>query len=147
MLIKLYEKLCKSVGAYDSLDAAMKLARKQGVKSSQHQGPSDVITRNEECILWEKEVLGSNNPQQMIRTLVYLSGINFGLRGGQELRDLEIDQNIFVYDDHIIYEENYSKQNNGGLRSCNIKQKKRKITETENEHDYVSFVKEYMKRR
>ena len=47
-----------------------------------------IITLGEEDFLWSKGVLGSENAKQLLNTMVYLIGLNFALRGGQEHRTL-----------------------------------------------------------
>ena len=50
--------------------------------------PTQEITEEEEELLWEKGILGSSTPQQLIKTLFYLIGVHFALRGGQEHHQL-----------------------------------------------------------
>ncbi|XP_038074483.1 uncharacterized protein LOC119742543 [Patiria miniata] len=49
---------------------------------------AEEITLEEEESLWQKQILGSSSPSQLLNTLIYLIGLNFALRGGQEHRNL-----------------------------------------------------------
>jgi hypothetical protein len=46
------------------------------------------ITEEEEDTLWSKNVLGDDTREKLLYTLVYLMGLNFALRGGEEHRHL-----------------------------------------------------------
>jgi integrase len=70
----------------NTLDGVMKDRAKAGLGIRRKQ--AQVITLEEEEILWQKNVLGSSNPTQLLNTVVYLIGLNFALRGGQEHRNL-----------------------------------------------------------
>jgi hypothetical protein len=56
-----------------------------------------------------------------------MTGLLFGLRGGQELRDLELGINIFIYNNKIVYKEQRSKTNQGGYSDSNTTTKERII--------------------
>ncbi|ESO98024.1 hypothetical protein LOTGIDRAFT_77804, partial [Lottia gigantea] len=45
---------------------------------------SEVITIEQEEILWSKGLLGESNPQQILDTLLFLFGLHFALRAAQE---------------------------------------------------------------
>ncbi len=60
---------------------------------------SEAISFDQEEVLWEKGILGEDNPELLQNTLVYLLGISFALRGGDEhwrLRCLKFDPQINV---------------------------------------------------
>ena len=42
--------------------------------------------------LWEKNILGSESPEMLLRTTFYLIGLNFGMTGGDEHRRLAINK-------------------------------------------------------
>lgn len=64
----------------------MKEASKTGL-GSLHRG-ADIISQEQESILWIKGLLGSYTPTKMLYTLVYSFGFNFASRIGQEHRHL-----------------------------------------------------------
>ena len=70
----------------NALDAVMKENASAGVGLTRKQG--EVITLREEEQLWEKGALGDSQPQQLLDTSVYIFGIHFALRGGNEHRRL-----------------------------------------------------------
>lgn len=99
----------------ESLDAAMKIATREG-RGLQTKTAGVVSTTDEER-LWET-VLGDDTPKKLLRTLFFLNGLHFALRGGEEHADLTIDQlSVEIRDGKkcLIYREVCSKTNNGGL--------------------------------
>lgn len=48
----------------------------------------DIVTEEHEELLWQKGILGESDPDQLRRTVMYLIGVKFGLRGGAEHRSL-----------------------------------------------------------
>lgn len=99
----------------ESLNAAMKIGTKEGLGlNKQH---AEIVSYADEEKLWDK-VLGSETPEQLLRTLFYLNGLHFALRGGQEHSQLSIDQ--FRLEDRngkmcLTYKETATKTNAGGL--------------------------------
>lgn len=69
--------------------------------------------------LWENGHLGTDTPQKLLRTMFWLIGVNFGLRGGQEHRSLTMD-NFKICSGYIQYTESISKTYRGGLEHRNI---------------------------
>ena len=67
------------------------------------------------------------NPQQLLDTVLFLCGVHFALRSGEEHRSLQLSQLELVCPkdgrSHLIYTENYSKNNQGGLLHCKVKPK------------------------
>lgn len=96
------------------------------------------IDLEKENDLWETGVLGDENPKQLIHTLLYLLGVQFALRAGQEHRDLRVGpkSQFALYTDPVLgkeyleYTEDQSKNNQGGI-------KQRKVTR-EVVHAYVN---------
>ena len=48
--------------------------------------------KDEEDILWNKGLLGSENPRTLLNTMVFVLGKCFALRGGQEHRGRKFKQ-------------------------------------------------------
>ncbi len=96
---------------------------------------ADIITETEEESMWQKNVLGSDTPVKLIYTLLYLNGLHFALRSGQEHRILTTDQLIIIRPSDtckyyiIEYTETVSKTNSGGLKSRRLEPKKVKHTD------------------
>lgn len=62
--------------------------------------------------LWTTGVLGSDNPNSLLRAVFYLNGRKFCLRGGEEQRNLKISQLERLQNpDRYVYTENASKNN------------------------------------
>lgn len=109
------------------LDAEMKSVSQKGIGIDRTH--SDIITREMENKLWDKKILGDHNPTVLVRTLLYLNGKNFALRGGEEHRRLRFHpaQITLVQpqlaEPYLKYTEDASKTNQGGLRSRRISRK------------------------
>ena len=73
-----------------------------------------LITKEEENKLWEQGILGDSSPQSLVRSVFYMNGKNFCLRGGKEHRELKLSQFIRSKD-HWKYIENGSKAFRGGV--------------------------------
>ena len=71
---------------YNNLDAQLKDSRTKGLGNNKRQ--AEPITAEEENIMWASGVLGTHSPQALVDTLFFLIGMCFGLRGGQEHRQL-----------------------------------------------------------
>ena len=81
-----------------------------------------VITVEMEEKLWEGGLLGDHSPQVLVDTVLYLIGLNFALRSGEEHRHLRhFPSQISVIDTegapYIMYCEDASKTHQGGLKS------------------------------
>ncbi len=96
-----------------------------GVKTEQ----AKFITEEQENYLWEHGFLGSTNAALLRDTLVYVLGIQFALRAGQEHGNarrensqlsLQVDE---FGDEYLQYYEDISKTNNGGLAHLRFKRK------------------------
>ena len=76
-------------GFRKTLDSEMKCLTPLGVEVKRKQ--AEPITIEEENILWERKLLnlGDHTPQTLLDTMVYLCGINFALRSGEEHRSLQ----------------------------------------------------------
>ena len=112
----------------NALDAVMMENASAGVGLTRKQG--EIITLREEEQLWEKGVLGDSQPQQLLDTLVYLFGIHFALRGGNEHRRLRaVNSQIIKGVDketglqYLEYREDVSKTNAGGIKDRKLKRK------------------------
>ena len=115
-----------------TLDNVMKLRVSQGIGLTVKK--ADIISVVDEEILWERGVLGSENPEQLLNTVLYLVGFNCALRAGKEHRALHSisfnSQFQWVRDDtncrkyYIRYTEDVgTKTNKGGLKHRKVEGK------------------------
>ena len=81
--------------------------------------------------LREKGLLGNHSPRALLDTLVYLIGLNFALRSGEEHRRLRFKPSQIKVGvtpvgkaPYIVYCEEISKTNQGGLKSRKVVPKK-----------------------
>ena len=84
------------------------------------------ITDEEESKLWESGVLGSSNPDALLKSVFFYNGLNFTLRGGEEHRSLSLSQIKFGEEDnteYMEYTENSSKNRPGGNKQLNLENK------------------------
>jgi hypothetical protein len=104
------------------LDNVMQAVTQKGVGLVKRQ--ASVITQEQENTLWEKGILGTSNPKTLFHTLFWTVGVNFGLRGGDEHRNLTQDNFRVVTDtdglEYLEYCESISKTYKGGLKHRRI---------------------------
>jgi len=65
-----------------SLDSEMKRLQSLGIGSKKKQ--SEPLTTEDEEKLWEEGLLGEHSPQTRLNTIIFMNGIYFALRSGQE---------------------------------------------------------------
>ena len=103
------------------LDGKLKLLNRTGKYVEKKK--ADLIAVKMEHKLWESDLLGDHSPQVLVDTLVYLIGLNFALRSGEEHRRLRHNpsQITVVHKEgmapYIMYNEDISKPNQGRLKS------------------------------
>ena len=79
--------------------------------------------------MWEHGFLGSENAELLRHTLVWVLGIQFALRAGQEHRNLRLENSQLSLQcdelgrEFLQYTEDISKTNNGRLSHLRIKRK------------------------
>ena len=99
------------------LDIEMKQLHSQGVGTKKKQ--AELILASEEEILWEKGLLGDKSPQSLLDTMVWMCGLYFALRSGQQHRSLRPGQIELVEvpgkTPFLRYYEDISINNPGGL--------------------------------
>ena len=69
-----------------TLDNLMKKRCSDGIGNSVKQ--AQVITYDEENLSWEMGLLGRENPQQLVETLIFVIGMSCALRAGKEHHSL-----------------------------------------------------------
>ncbi len=110
-----------------TLDGEMKRLKKTGKGSQKRQ--AEPLSIEEEELLWEKGVLGSDTPQALLNTVFYFNGVCFALRSGDEHRRLRHkNSQIRVIEKtgervQLVYTEDASKNNQGGLNGRKTKTK------------------------
>ena len=104
-----------------TLDSEMKRLNSTGQYI--HKRRAEPITVEDENLLWELGLLGTTSPTVLLHTLVYMVGLYFALRSGSEHRRLRyVPAQIQLIEKphsrpYLIYQEDISKTNQGGLHS------------------------------
>ena len=102
----------------NTLDNLMQERKRMGLGKHREK---DIVTEDMEELLWQKGILGENDPDTLTRTVFYLIGTRFGIRGGQEHRNLvRYPSSQIIIEkvngkDCLVYQEFASKTNGGGL--------------------------------
>ena len=110
-----------------TLNHKMKEATSAGVGIEKKQ--ANVVSKEQEDFLWQKGILGSSSPETLRDTLLWIFGIHFGLRAGQEHRNLRMQNSQIsarvdeTGTSYLQYAEDVCKTNSGGLVRRNIKTK------------------------
>lgn len=136
-----------------SLDSTMRKVTKEGVGLQKRKAEFISIELEEQ--LWIDGHLGVEKPEQLLRTILYLIGLHFGLRARKEHRQLRFGENsqFTLYTDRVTkndvlrYTENCQKTRNGGLYERNIEPKIVERFETEEPYNIVKIFKIYCDHR
>ena len=108
-----------------SVDNVMKTLQARGLGNDPRK--LDIVSALVEEELWRSGILGDESPRLMLRTLVFLLGLNLGLRTGEH-RQLRRDMfDVDVHHQYFIYTEWISKCHNGGISDVRKKAKKVKM--------------------
>ena len=110
---------------------------------------AEPLSSSDEEQMWQMGLLGSDNPQTLIDTMIFMCGLYFALRSRQEHRSLQMDQIQLIEScDHpyLVYTENASKNHTGGLRHRKVKPKI--VTHYANKENpsrcFITMYKEYL---
>lgn len=110
-----------------TLDAEMKRLKQAGTGSRKRQ--AEPLTLQEEELLWKKRILGDHSPQALLNSVFFYNGVCFALRSGDEHRRLRYkDSQIQIVEKpgqraHLMYTEDSSKNNQGGLKGRKMARK------------------------
>lgn len=157
-----------------ALDGQMKKSARLGYV--QKKKKAKVINREDEVALWEMQCFGSENPKQLIMTLIYHLGLHLSLRAAQEHYDLEFGESHCdcdlmdrIYFHFIIsvgsnsqlklhkdeegefleYTERFSKNHQFGLRCTRMEPKSTRVYANKGNKDrcIVEIYKRYISHR
>ena len=110
-----------------TLDGEMKRLQSLGIGAKKRQ--AEPLTEEEEERLWQTGQLGQHSPQALLDTMLFMHGVYFALRSGQEHRNLRFDPaQVELIESpgkraYLRYTENISKNNPGGLKGRKYKPK------------------------
>ena len=90
---------------------------------------AEAITEDEEELLWKEKILGDHSPQSLLNTIIYMNGLYFALRSGDEHRNLRHNPcQIQVIEkpgekSYLLYTEDISKNCPGGIKGRKVNPK------------------------
>ena len=132
------------------------LSCQESSKIPHRKRQADVISHSAEEKMWSDGVLGDDEPEKLINTLLFLNGLHFALRSGQEHRSLSIDQISIIPPSEtckyycLEYIETVSKTNNGGFKT-RIDPKQVKHVDVQSldnpQRSHVSLLRKYLSLR
>ena len=109
------------------MDAEMKRLQGKGLGSCRKQ--AEPLTLKEEELLWEKRLLGDHSPEVLVNTIIFMNGLYFALRSGDEHRNLRHSPCQIQLVEcpgeraYLKYIEDVSKNRPGGLKGRKVKPK------------------------
>ena len=102
----------------DYLDTKMKELTANGYQAARRQAA--IVTDKMEEDLFNRNILGIDNPNKLMQTVYFLVGKHFALRSRQEHRDLKFGSDAQIkiegmgMHEKIVYREVMAKNNRGG---------------------------------
>ena len=117
----------------DSLDPQMKDAKSRGLGKIWRQ--AETITAEEENLMWASGVLGTGSLQALADSMFFLNGMRFGLKSGQEHRQLQwenpqltlaevpMDSELPFQCSYSRYTKDISKNNQGSIKMRKVEAK------------------------
>ena len=85
------------------------------------------FTIEQENVLWGRKALGDHTPQSLLNTMVYMNGLYFALRSGEEHQNLRHSPcQVEVIEKpgekpYLKYTEDISKNHPGGIKGHKMK--------------------------
>lgn len=122
-----------------AVETRMKENARKGLTSGNNK--SMYISKEIEEEMWVNGILGSETPSKLVNTLIYLIGLHFALRGGEELRRLRVGKFSQIRSSTdvegrscMIYKEDVSKARQGGMKSIGTPPKSVVVYHNEADH-------------
>jgi hypothetical protein len=112
------------ISVQNTLDNIMKRRAEEGLGLNVRR--AEVISHQKEDVLWTSGLLGDSSPTVLLDTIVYLIGLHFALRSGDEHRTLSPGQLQIHSNDagrYLQYTEKISKNNRRGLKEYHVERK------------------------
>ena len=139
--------------ARDVLDAEMRLSAREGFVQIPKR--AEEVTVHDEDSLWREGILGSGRPKQLQQTVIFVMGIQCGLRAATEHKQLLFGKNSQIRletkqnQDILIYTEMVSKNKHFGLNQSRMEPKVVKILPNEEhpERCLISLYKKHISHR
>ena len=136
----------------DSLDSQMKELSSKGI--GVYTRKAEPFSYDEEETLWRKGALGTDEPQKLLNTLLFLIGKSFCIRGGEEHRALRPSQFTVIparnsEREKLRFTGFVDKTHQGGLKHRKVGQRvvEQHASEERGERCVVKVFKKYMAKR
>ncbi len=133
----------------NTLDNHMKSLSREGFITPKSK--AEVITYSQEDKMWSDQILGSHSPERLLYTVLYLLGVQFALRAGDEHKSLKFGKQLSLQtdcdsgDEFLQYVEYTAKNNQGGIDALKTTGKVLRCYPYVNEnHCLVTLYKKYV---
>ena len=131
---------------HNAMDRHFRMLREKGVGVERKQ--AEFISPEDERVMWEKGVLGTDTPRALLQTVFFYNGKSFCLRGQQEHQTLRMSQLVRAKDpDRYVYLEFGSKNHSGGVLDKQFSGKKVTIVDSGEKFSHVALLDLYISKR
>ena len=131
---------------YSVLDSKMAELQRKGLGFNTQQ--ADPFTEDDENRLWESNMISLDDAQGLLYGAYFYNNLCFGLRAGDEHRDLQVEQYAFVEEggkEKLMFQGRLNKQYQGGLKHRKIKPKQGELfAQPDNPRCPVQLFKKYL---
>ena len=135
-------------GLRGARDTVSRQLRQDGIGTAVKH--ADVLSYEEEALLWNKGLLGTDSPRALFNAVFFMNGKVLCLRGGREHKALKMAQFSFGHEggrELVVYAEHGSKNRSGSYKDKSENKIVKHFADPSlNERCYVSLLKTYFEK-